>query len=197
MVELRPIERADAAEVTRMLSRAFADDPFLNWFLRTDDGHAAGSDLFFEVALELSLPHGLACMTPDGGGAALWFPPDKWQMGFWSLLRMAPRMAKATSWRRLLGVARKLDRVLKVHPHAPHRYLYVLGVDPAQQGRGVGAALLGPALTACDAQGIGAYLETSKERNLGFYQKHGFRVRDEVVLSAACTVWTMWREPIR
>ena len=92
MTELRPIERADAAAVTRMLSRAFIDDPFLNWFLRTDEGHATGSDLFFQVALELSMPHGQACMTPDGGGAALWFPPDKWQMGFWSLLRMAPRI---------------------------------------------------------------------------------------------------------
>lgn len=106
-------------------------------------------------------------------------------------------MAKATSWRRLLGVARKLDKALKVHPHPPHRYLDASADSSAQQGRGVGAALLGPALADCDARGIGAYLETSKEKNLGFYQKHGFRVRDEVVLSPECTVWTMWREPIK
>ena len=34
--------------------------------------------------------------------------------------------------------------------------------------------------TLCDREGLPAYLETGKERNLAFYGRHGFRVVDEI-----------------
>ncbi len=52
-----------------------------------------------------------------------------------------------------------------------------------QQGKGVGGALMRPVLEHCDAEGIPCYLESSKERNLPFYRRHGFEVVEE--LSAA------------
>ena len=33
-----------------------------------------------------------------------------------------------------------------------------------------------PVLERCDADGIPAYLESTKERNVGFYEQHGFAV---------------------
>ena len=46
------------------------------------------------------------------------------------------------------------------------------------QGRGVGSALLEPALARADGEGMPCYLETQKEENLSFYARHGFAVRD-------------------
>jgi len=71
----------------------------------------------------------------------------------------------------------------------------VLGTDPASQGRGIGSALLAPVLETCDRDGVGAYLESSKERNLAFYARHGFRMTGEVDLPRGPRVWLMWRDP--
>ena len=39
--------------------------------------------------------------------------------------------------------------------------------------------MLAPILEECDRDGVGAYLESSKEQNLDFYARHGFRVTSE------------------
>ena len=57
-----------------------------------------------------------------------------------------------------------------------HFYLQGLGTDPPRQGEGLASAAMQPVLTRCDAEGIPAYLESTKERNVGFYEGHGFAV---------------------
>ena len=71
----------------------------------------------------------------------------------------------------------------------------MLGTEPASQGQGLGSAVLGPVLEQCDADGVGAYLESSKERNIDFYARHGFRVTDELRLLRGPRMWGMWRDP--
>ena len=88
-----------------------------------------------------------------------------------------------------------MDKIERSHPPAPHYYLAVLGTDPEAQGRGVGSALMRPVLDACDRDGIPAYLESSKERNIDFYARHGFRVTEEVRMPKGPPVWPMWRDP--
>ena len=71
----------------------------------------------------------------------------------------------------------------------------MLGTDPDAQGRGLGSAVLQGVLEQCDSDGVAAYLESSKERNVDFYARHGFRVLDEIKLLRGPTMWKMWRDP--
>ena len=69
-------------------------------------------------------------------------------------------------------------------------------MEPSQQGTGVGAALLRPALARADAEGVPCYLETQNGRNVGFYGKQGFRVvSDGEEPGHGLRVWTMLRAP--
>jgi GNAT superfamily N-acetyltransferase len=93
-------------------------------------------------------------------------------------------------------VARGLLGIERRHPpDPPHWYLAILGTEPAAQGQGLGSAMLGPVLEECDRDGVAAYLESSKDRNLAFYGRHGFQVTEEWRLPRGPRVWGMWREP--
>ena len=51
-------------------------------------------------------------------------------------------------------------------------------------------------LARCDAARLPAYLESSKERNVPFYERHGFRVTGELTIpGGGPTLWLMWRNP--
>jgi ribosomal protein S18 acetylase RimI-like enzyme len=91
---------------------------------------------------------------------------------------------------------RAVREIERRHPVVPHYYLSVLGTDPEQQGGGIGSALLAPVLHRCDADGVAAYLECSKESNVAFYERHGFTVTDRVELPEGPPLWFMWREPL-
>ena len=71
----------------------------------------------------------------------------------------------------------------------------MLGTDPAQQGRGVGSALLARALARSDAAGLPAYLESSKEKNLAFYRRHGFEIVAHLRIPNGPELWPMLRKP--
>ena len=70
----------------------------------------------------------------------------------------------------------------------------ILGVDPLFQGRGLGGAIVQPVVERADSEGLPCYLETSKERNLAFYRKHGFDVVHEGTMpGGGPRFWTMSR----
>jgi len=66
------------------------------------------------------------------------------------------------------------------HPKTtPHFYLMTIGVDPKFQGQGLGGALLDATLAKIDAKGLPSYLESSNEKNVPLYRRHGYEVTKE------------------
>ncbi|HYZ98521.1 MAG TPA: GNAT family N-acetyltransferase, partial [Acidimicrobiales bacterium] len=127
-------------------------------------------------------------------GAAFWDPPGRWRLSWRDIVRTAPVMLTAVGPRlpRAIGA---LDLIERAHPREHHWYLAVLGTDPPHQGKGIGAALVDPVLAGCDREGLGAYLESSKEQNIPYYQRFGFAVTGQIDLPGGPPVWPMWRDP--
>lgn len=94
------------------------------------------------------------------------------------------------------GVSRRWaevqDRLLPHRPALSHAYLALLGVEPAGQRGGVGAALLAAFLTRADATGESVWLETDRPENVAFYQRAGFFVAGELRVFGV-PVWLMQR----
>jgi ribosomal protein S18 acetylase RimI-like enzyme len=88
------------------------------------------------------------------------------------------------------------DRMLRrMHPKAPHHYLFVLGVEPELQGRGLGSRLLHELCARADRESLPCYLETDKSSSVRLYQRHGFEVeRDESEARLGARFWTMLRQ---
>ena len=150
---------------------------------------------FFASDSKRALTKGAVHTTAGGPaqGAAIWMAPGQWKIGGLELLGQLPMLFRlGGDTPRALGL---LSKVEKVHPTEPHWYLAILGTAPEHQGKGVGGALMAPVLKKCDEEGLPAYLESSKESNIPFYQRHGFEVKGEVNAKNGPTLWPMWRDP--
>jgi ribosomal protein S18 acetylase RimI-like enzyme len=194
---LRRANRTDVPELAAMLARAFIDDPIAEWSCRPDSLRQPVLERFYAIRTRQLLAHEEVWISAERNSAALWAPPKRWKLTAMEdaqlsrtllhprLLARAPLVVVG-----LLGIERK-------HPVAPpHWYLAFLGTDPSAQGQGLGSAVLRPVLERCDQDGVAAYLESSKERNIDFYARHGFRVTGEPRLPRGPRFWPMWREPL-
>jgi ribosomal protein S18 acetylase RimI-like enzyme len=87
------------------------------------------------------------------------------------------------------------DAMGSYHPHEPHWYLSLIGVDPPQQGKGYGAALMAHALLQCDRDKQLAYLESTNPKNISLYQRHGFEILGTIQVGTSPPLFPMLRTP--
>lgn len=196
-VAIRRAEQADIEQVADVLARAFDDDPVMNFIAKQDSRRSDRIRRMMHVGLtRLTLPFGECYVSEDYGGAALWNPPEQRPQGLLNDLKLLASIVPVTGLSRLPRVLRTLNVLERRHPKQAHFYLMVVGVDPPLQGQGRGGRLMAPVLERCDAEGMPAYLENSKEQNLPFYERHGFEVTEELELpNGGPPVWLMWRDP--
>jgi len=179
-----------------MLVRAFEDDPVATFMFAGARRRRLGLHSFFKSQLHRQfLPHGHVYVTEDLAGAALWGAPDRMRRPVAELVQTLPTAPFLVSGH-TISALRLMFKVESLHPKERHWYLFTLGADPDQQGKGIGSALLRSMLAEVDEQGDPAYLESSKERNISLYARFGFEVIDEVPpMFGNPPLWRMWREP--
>jgi len=194
-VSTRRATADDVGAIAQTLARAFHDDPVAAWSCPPERLRPQLLERFYATRTRQVLGDDEVLVEAAHGGAALWLPPKRWRTTAREDLQLMRPLVHPRLLSRVPLVVRGLTGVEKIHPHEPHWYLAILGTDPAAQGRGIGSALLQPVLDRCDEDGIGAYLESSKEANIAFYARHGFRVTAEHDLPRGPRIWLMWRDP--
>lgn len=193
------VRRATAQDIpalARMLARAFLDDPVASWAWRPDDLRLRALERFQAVRLRQLIAGEEVWTTDELTCAALWAPPGSWHASLRETAMLLPSFLHPRLFVRMPLVALGWERLEREHPRTPpHFYLALLGTEPDAQGKGLGSAVLGGVLERCDRDQVGAYLESSKERNIDFYARHGFRVLEEIRLLRGPRMWKMWRDP--
>jgi ribosomal protein S18 acetylase RimI-like enzyme len=188
--------------VSSILTDAFVDEAGLNYWLRQDAAKERARRRFFAAAVrDFVHPQRALWVCEANGapsGAAIWLDPGQkaYAMSAWRQLMLTPLLLSIAG---LSGAARGKDvgaRLAALHPREPHAHLVFLGVAPDAQGKGVGSAILKRTLAPLDRDGTLAFLETTTERNVALYQRHGFEITGEFELPGL-RMWAMTREPRR
>ena len=185
---------ADVVMVSAALARAFFDDPLQAWMLPDADTRLNVLRRLFILQTRGAIPIGHCFTDTSCSVGAYWLAPN-------SPVADAQAIPDTGALRDLLGDGLQRLKVAMVamraaHPSAPHWYLEGLGTDPPAQGRGLAVAALAPMLARCDAENMPAYLESTKESNVGFYERRGFRVTQTIdIPDGGPRLWAMWREP--
>jgi len=190
----RPATWVDADPLAATMARAFHDDPLICFILKDAATRAEKMPRLFKLLFKLGLPHGACDVTEGYEAAALWRPPNEWEIPWWQYITNGAAFLGIFG----LGGARHvtwiMDIIEKNHPHEPHWYLQAIGTDTAKQGKGFGGVVIRRGLAKADAAGMPAYLESSKETNIPIYQSFGFEVTGEIKLPNGPTLWPMWRK---
>ena len=156
-------------------------DPFYASLVRDASSEPARRDAlarYFDYSLSEGARLGRRVIAPGpAAGAAIWtLPQDPAVSAAESAAKqafIAEAMGAAAleTWRRIIGFME--PRAAGVVDGSAW-YLSILGVAPAAQGHGVGAALVGQTLREADAASVECYLETFDDRNPRFYERLGF-----------------------
>jgi GNAT superfamily N-acetyltransferase len=189
-----PSHRLDAAAAT--LAHAFADDPAIPYILPDPAQVIPVSTSFFAAALRNGVEHGEVFAIGDPPRAvAIWhrIDNDRAEMPEPDVSAALSVLDEPTQerWSIFAYMAEVHGRLMR----EPHNYLFILGVEPELQGRGLGSAMLAPLLARARSEGLPCYLETFNPRNLPLYERHGFRVVQEGVPPGSnLTLWAMRRD---
>lgn len=176
---------------------AFADDPVWGGWAFPDHTQAMEQRrALFRSWLTGALEYGSVRVTQNCEAVAVWFPP-------------AGTRSSANDQRELVEIATRLlgdhadvflqgcELLEESHPQeTPHYYLALVGTHNRYRGQGLGMELLRQSLSAIDATGLAAYVESTNPKNLVRYQRLGFKQIGSIQLpSGGPRVDRMWRKP--
>ena len=177
-----------------VLARTFADDAMISWPFHDHDVEERAVPLFAAllreyVALEIVVEAGA------GAGLAAWIPPGS-DMGL--------EQVNAATWTEVEALTgdggdryhRFWNWLESFVPSERHWMLDMVGVDPDRQGEGIGTALVRHGVERARADRVPAFLETSKARNVPYYERFGFRTTaEEDAPGGGPHIWFMRLDP--
>ena len=194
--------RTDHDALVETLMQSFWNEEFCNWAVQAEklsfQQKHAKLEQFFSIQLkDIAQPYNEVYTNSDRSAAALWIPPNQWDLNLIQQVKLLPQLTKIIGLRQLVKFIHIINLVQKHHPSEAHYYLQLIGVSPDHQGQGLASKVLTPILTKSDQHGIPCYLETATPSNVGLYRHYGFEVifhlRD--LPYDAPEIWGMWRKP--
>ncbi len=190
----RPVRTVAIAEqdpIIATLVLAFSTDPANRWLFPNPHQYLTYFPQFVQAFGGQAFECRTVYCSENYSGAALWIPPGV-EPDVQPVIDLIQHSVSETDQTDVFAV---LEQIEHYHPQFPHWYLPFIGVEPAQQGKGYGSALLQPVLETCDRDRIPAYLESSNPANIPFYERHGFKVLGTIQAGNSASIFPMIRQP--
>lgn len=200
-VEIVRLTDAQIPAVAATLARAFHDDPLMVYAI-PDAGERARllPEVYARMIRFGRLAGEVYATAPAPQGVALWMPPNaKWTRENIeaSGMHQLPNLIGDGAYQRYREVVGREWQARERDMTGACWYLFILGVEPVCQRRGLGGALMRPVLERADVERVPCYLETENERNIAFYRQQGFEVivNGEAAGKGGVRFWSFRRAP--
>lgn len=188
---IRTAAVTDTEQCLSVLTLAFESDPPCRWVWPDPQQYREAFPLFAQAFGGGAIDRGTAQYYEGFSGVALWLPPGE-APDEESLIGIIQDTVSDEQKDAMFSMFEQMDGY---HPDEPHWYLPLIGVDPVNQSRGIGSALLQHVLDQCDRQRTLAYLEATSTRNVPFYARHGFEAIGNIQVADSPMIVPMLRRP--
>ncbi|KAK8794093.1 acetyltransferase [Blastocystis sp. subtype 4] len=181
-----------------ILTDAFREDPVQCALVRKDEHKEHGLQRLYDNILPPCVQGGSVYINEEKTGAMIWWIRDNCPMGNSYAISS---VLTPWNWYDIAGSLRGIARMFYFstvtngdHPPFNHIYVFQIGVKSAEKQRGYGSKMMKELTSYADEHNYPIYLESSKEVNLPFYQKHGFFVLErKEIMSNFPPYWRMLR----
>jgi ribosomal protein S18 acetylase RimI-like enzyme len=190
-IQIKTASAPDEDQTIAVIGLAFSADPVARWTYPNPHDYLSYFPDIVRAFGGKAFEHNAAYYVDGFLGAALWLPPDV-QPQEDEMVAILQRSVPEQNQEEVFSV---LGQMGDYHPTEPHWYLPLIGVDPAQQGKGYGSALMEHSLIPCDREKRLAYLESTNPRNIPLYERHGFEVLGTIQAGSSPPIFPMLRKP--
>jgi ribosomal protein S18 acetylase RimI-like enzyme len=188
------IYKSTEAENSRVIDSivlGFSADPILRWLYPEPQKYLTNFPTVTKLFGGRAFEHNSAYHIRNYAGAALWLPPHV-HPDEEGLTKIFQDSLDGAQLDEIFSIFEQMD---SFHPDEPCWHLAFIAVDPAQQNKGYGSALMEHALEPVDSDKKLAYLESTNEANLSLYQRHGFELIGNIQAGNSPSMFPMIREP--
>jgi ribosomal protein S18 acetylase RimI-like enzyme len=198
IIKLDPRQIHRASEV---LAASFFDYPMFTFYFPDPQRRTRYLPWYFKNILNTALRYGEIYTTPEVSGVIFTLHPGHTKISIWEYIQCGFLLTafklgfrnylKSMECEEFVGTTQ-----MALMKNRPHYYLWGLAVDPRKKVQGIGSALMQPVLAQANVQKMPIYLETHDEKNVRYYQKHGFELLYTTrIPKYELPIWCMMREP--
>jgi ribosomal protein S18 acetylase RimI-like enzyme len=162
--------------VIDILSKSFLDNKSVNYVVKQDHKKEERIRGLMDYSFNVCNSFGEVWISNDEQACALILFPDKKRTSLNAILWDVNLALNVIGLNRVGTVLGRESTIKAFHPKDLFSYLWFIGVYPREQNKGKGSVLLKEIIDHSERNKRPIYLETSVERNLPWYQKHGFEI---------------------
>lgn len=171
---------SDKQLIVDILASAFDDNKSVNYIIKQDQSRNERIRRLCSYSFEICSRFGETYISDDGKACALIIFPDKKKSTIESVCLDMKLVANVIGWPNLKKAMKREAVIKKVQPATLLYHIWYIGVNPTEQGKGIGTSLLKQILERANELKRTPILETSTEKNLPWYRKHGFRIYNKL-----------------
>ena len=173
------MKRADENQkslVVDILAKSFDDNKSVNYVVKQDGERQMRIRRLMDYSFNICNAFGDVWISDNDKACALVLYPDRKRTSLNSILWDAKLALSVIGLNRVGQTLSRESKIKSLHPKEKFSYLWFIGVSPELQNHGKGSQLLKEIIYNSEKQGHSIYLETSVDRNLPWYKKHGFEI---------------------
>lgn len=165
-----------------ILSAAFDANQSVNWLAGTGRQRVKNIRRLCAYSYELCSMFGEVYVSEDRKACALVLLPDQKKLTAKSIRLDIQLVLQTIGLLQLPKALKREAAIKKAHPQGALYHIWYIGVEPAEQGKGLGTNLLKELLQRARQLNRLPVLETSTLQNLPWYRQQGFEVYRELEL---------------
>lgn len=179
-----PLTRQLKPQAVSILVDAFMTDPLFSFLMPNERQRRRWLPHLWKSIANYSVAQEQSRVAVDDKGRVLGaciagpYPPSAWQEFMLNLSVTLRPWPWEPALRPMLRISTYSKLWKQMHWQEPHWYVYVIGVSPEHQRKGIGRALMLDLIDRGNAERTPIYLETQTESNVPFYRGLGFDVTE-------------------